>query len=85
MPAAIIREALPENREFLKYLRDWFYGELSQAAHLTWPRLLFQAKLLLDDENKEEDIKFFRTYSFVKALTLVLTFLSEYSALSALI
>ena len=38
---------------------------------------IISGKLLLDDENKEEDIEFFLTYSFVKALTLVLTFLSE--------
>jgi hypothetical protein len=81
LPGRMLRQVSPENREFLNYLRDWFYGELSQAAHLTWPRLLFLAKPLVADETKKEDLEFFRTYSLVKALTLVLTFLSEVQCL----
>jgi hypothetical protein len=39
-PAKMISAAsLDETKQYLQYLNDWFYRELSQDSHLSWPGL----------------------------------------------
>jgi hypothetical protein len=44
-----------ERRLFLKYLEDWFYRDLSQDAHLSWPGLIRRVSFLVVDRPQEQD------------------------------
>jgi len=76
----------PKIADFLTYLNDWFYRELSSVAHGDLPGMIFQSKILLsqdtilipdDPEMAEADLKFLRSYGMGLALVLLLAFLSE--------
>jgi hypothetical protein len=60
----------PKTADFLAYLNDWFYRELSSIAHSDLPGMILQAKILLaqdtimipdDPEMNEADITFLRS------------------------
>jgi len=42
-------------RTYLKYLEDWFYRDLSQDAHLSWPGLVRRVGYLLSTHPTEEE------------------------------
>lgn len=44
-----------DRREYLSYLEDWFYRDLSQDAHLSWPGLVRRVAYLLVPRPAEED------------------------------
>lgn len=66
-------------KEFLAYLYDWFYRDLSQAAHLTFPALsLLAAPFMVSPADTPEGaLETLRSDWFVTSLILLLCHLSE--------
>jgi hypothetical protein len=82
IPSKVLKEKnlSGERREFLQYMNDWFYRELSQATHLTGPGLLARAGFFLmdkDDDGRPESLNKYRSDNFVISLSLLLSLLSE--------
>lgn len=73
-------ESFPPNREFLAYLNDWFYRDLSAQSHLSLG-LVKRAGFLIDgfslNEFSEESVKIFRQDQVATAITLVTCLVSE--------
>src|ERR1017187_6074127 len=67
-----------ERRNFLTYLNDWYYRELSSAAHLSFPGLILRGSpLLIDDDSSETKLNVLRSYYLTQTICLVLALLSE--------
>lgn len=66
-------------REFLQYLNDWFYGDLSKAAHLSWPALTELSGFFLFRQHPDaiRALDKRRSDWFVASLILLLCHLSE--------
>jgi hypothetical protein len=70
----------PVTREFMKFLEDWFYRELSQEAHLSQPGLISRAYPLIIDlppERIDEHIALRRSMFAMTTITLTVALLSE--------
>jgi len=70
-----------ERQEFLRYLYDWFYKDLSQDDHLSWPGLARRGAALLSDAAQEKDrreiLLKYRSDVVFKVITMTLAILSE--------
>ena len=67
-----------ERRRFLTYLNDWYYRELSSAAHLSFPGLVVRGSpLLIDDDSSETKLNVLRSYYLTQTICLMLALLSE--------
>jgi hypothetical protein len=76
----IAREIGSERRQFLEYLEAWFYRELSQASHLTFPGLSHRAAPFLrerDDPIAESQWRKLRSDAVGVAMVLLLAFITE--------
>ena len=77
-------ESLPPSREFLSYVTDWFYRDLSAQSHLSFPGLAHNAALLDLPEVRqlwtERHAKKFRSDQMVMSITLCLSLASELEA-----
>jgi hypothetical protein len=86
-PARMIRhglkpsDPLPDDRAFLEFLNDWYYRELSQESHLSYPGLAHRGGLLwaLDrkEERAEEHLIQNKSTQMIMAVTLLLALCSE--------
>lgn len=57
IPNQMIKQVTePELKEFMEYLRDWFYREFSQDSHLSWRGLARRAGYLLLDRAPEQKL-----------------------------
>lgn len=65
--------------DYLSYLNDWFYRELSADSHLSWPGLARRAMHFLNKnrEQQDRDLGKFRSDCFTVTIALVLALLSE--------
>lgn len=75
---------MPRNRDFMKYLNDWFYADLSQQAHLGGSGLAKRSGFLLydlrDNPEREKLLKKYK-YSLVgQTVALILALASEIEA-----
>ena len=67
-----------ERRKFLTYLNDWYYRELSSAAHLSFPGLIIRGSpLLIEDDSSETKLNVLRSYYLTQTICVVLALLSE--------
>jgi len=79
------RKPLPDSRQFLAYLNDWFYRELSSQAHLSFEGLLksaaplFRETFLRAQQERLEEVQLprFKQIQVGRTLMLVLALLSE--------
>ena len=79
------RASKPETRDFLQYLNDWFYREMSSQAHLGFlsaTKLGFLIAHDTLDRDKREQIEskgfpWFRAHQVVRTVTLLLCLISE--------
>jgi hypothetical protein len=73
--------AVSPSRNFLAYLNDWFYRDLSGQSHLSQLGLVKRAGFLIDgfslDDFKEESVTKFKQDQVATAITLVTCFASE--------
>ncbi len=70
----------PATKEFFEYLDAWFYRELSQASHLSFPGLSHRGGTFLrakDDPIREGEWRKKRSDAVGTAATLLLAFLTE--------
>lgn len=70
----------PETKQFLEFLNDWFYKELSSVSHLTLPGLSKAGvQLVRNQYNKEEKEKLltFKSNNVITTLVLFLALASE--------
>ncbi|GEM_PF-1731107 len=68
------------SRNFFEYLEAWFYRELSQETHLSYPGLAHRGSTFLrgrDDPIKESEWRKKRSDAVGYAIVLLLAFLSE--------
>jgi hypothetical protein len=80
--------SLPPTRQFLVFLNDWCYRELSSQAHLSFDGVLRVGALLLrdtllhdqKDHLEETGLPRFKSSQIGRTLTLVLALLSEIEA-----
>ena len=74
-------DPLPIAREFLAYMNDWFYRDLSAQSHLSLPGLTMRAagliKLARKDEDVEEALSKVKSDQVSTTLTLLLALVSE--------
>jgi hypothetical protein len=65
--------------DYLAYLNDWFYKELSSDSHLSWPGLARRSMHFLnkDREQRDRNLDKFRSDCFTVTVALVLAVLSE--------
>ena len=65
--------------DYLSYLNDWYYRELSADSHLSWPGLARRSMHFLDKnrEQRNRDLNKFRSDCFTVTIALVLAVLSE--------
>jgi hypothetical protein len=71
-----------ERRDYLTFLNDWFYRELSAQSHLSAPGLIYRATPLLpmaydDPEERQRRLMRQKSDMFVIAATLLLACVSE--------
>jgi hypothetical protein len=81
-PGSMPREASPKTREFLRYLSDWFYREMSSQVHLSLLGTVKFGSLIapeLFDKERQETISFprFRALQLGRTVTLLLCLVSE--------
>lgn len=75
-----VKEISPESKKFFEYLEAWFYRELSQQTHLTFPGLSYRGGTFLrkkDDPLRESEWLKKRSDSVGYAVVLLLAFLTE--------
>ena len=69
------------SRVFLRYLDAWFYRELSQQSHLSYPGLADRASLLLaaarNEPQAESNLRQFKSTQVVMTITMMLAICSE--------
>ncbi len=72
-------ETSKPRRDYLAYLNDWFYKELSSESHLSWPGLAKRSMHLLNKDRDDHDtvLDKFRSDCFTMSIALLLAFLSE--------
>ena len=65
--------------DYLRYLNDWFYRELSSDSHLSWPGLARRSMHFLNKgrEQRDRDLDKFRSDCLAVTIALVLAILSE--------
>lgn len=84
-PGQMTKKALsPESRKFFEFLEAWFYRELSQGTHLTFPGLSHRGGSFLwkkDDSLRESEWLKIRSDSVGYAVVLLLAFLTEINRL----
>jgi len=67
-----------ERRDFLAYLYDWFYRDLSQDDHLSWPGLARRSSALVGEAaNRVGILKQHRSKAVMTVFTMTLAVLSE--------
>jgi hypothetical protein len=69
-----------ERRRFMMYLEDWFYRDLSQDAHLSWPGLVRRVGYLLVNRPQEQDFAILqkqKSDAMVDAAIMMLAMISE--------
>jgi hypothetical protein len=78
-PGGMVRQARGARQEYLSYLNDWFYRDLSAAAHLSVPGLAKRGGCLLGPEGPERDemLDKHRSDYFFTAVTLLTSLLTE--------
>jgi hypothetical protein len=80
-PAQMIRKCVSDDRRaFLQHLNDWFYREMSQDAHMSWPGLIRRGAYFLSAKPTDDEraiLEKFKSDSFSAALILFLALLSE--------
>lgn len=78
-PGGMAREAKGARRDFLLYLNDWFYRELSAASHLSLAGMAKRAGALLgpDDAKREAILDKHRSDYAFTTITLLLALLTE--------
>jgi hypothetical protein len=69
----------PTRKAFLEVLRTWFYAELSEDSHLSYPGLVRRSAILLEpmEGMPSLDPQNYRTMVFLSALTVYAALLSE--------
>lgn len=87
LPSRMIRyglnraDDLPETRVFLQFINDWFYRELSQESHLSFPGLAHRGGVLMELDKKEalaqEKLDHNKSTQMVMTMTLLLALCSE--------
>lgn len=85
MPSYGVSPPLPPDRQFMKYLNDWFYREMSSHSHLSFHAMMktgYLALFDLYDADTRESIRqrgfpFFRAQQVIRTVTLLLALLSE--------
>lgn len=78
------RDLSPESKRFFEYLEGWFYRELSQATHLTYPGLSYRGGTFLrkkDDPLRDSEWFKKRSDGVGYAVVLLLAFLTETNCL----
>lgn len=81
LPSQMVRSASSEqNKEFLSYLLDWFYRELSQDAHLSWPGLAVRSIFHVQGEEAQRALEKFKSDCVFITITLVIAIASEIEA-----
>jgi len=85
MPKYAIKEGtpLPSARQFLEYLNDWFYRDLSAESHLSGYGLMRRGGVLLapdKHENREEMLRKYKSDQVSITITLLLALASEIEA-----
>jgi len=75
------KDELPETRAFMLFINDWFYRELSQESHLSYPGLARRGGILMELDGKapsvQDKLERNRSSQMVMALTLLLAICSE--------
>ncbi len=75
---------MPANREFLRYLNDWFYKDLSDQSHLGALGLMKRAGFLLHENQNnpmaQEFLQKFRHIQASQTICLILALVSEIEA-----
>jgi len=68
-----------DRRDYLTYLNDWYYRELSAASHLSWPGLASRASHLLNPNMEEQKrvLNKFRSDCAMRTITLIIALISE--------
>jgi hypothetical protein len=80
LPSQMVKLATTsEVKSYLRYLDDWFYRELSQDSHLSWPGLTRRAAFLLIPHPQDED---YARLSKQKSNVLVTTIIMLLATLS---
>jgi hypothetical protein len=69
-------------KEFLQFLEDWFYKDLSSPAHLSGPGIYERTRLLLKphhkfDEDDRDELALYRSQVISEALLLLLCLAAE--------
>jgi hypothetical protein len=87
LPSQMVRfglattDTLPATRAFLQYLNDWFYRELSQESHMSFPGLAHRGGMLMELDKKEpliqEKLDHNRSTQMVMTMTILLALGSE--------
>lgn len=75
-----VKALSPESRRFFEFLEAWFYRELSQGTHLTFPGLARRGASFLrkkDNRLRESEWLKIRSDSVGYAVVLLLAFLTE--------
>ena len=84
-PAKMIAAATEtETKDYLRYLNDWFYRELSQDSHLSWPGLWRRGGYFLFDrptDTQRAILKKARSDALSTAVILLVALLSEIEVL----
>jgi hypothetical protein len=74
-------DATPAGRNFMKYLDDWYYKELSVQSHLSAFGFETRGGILIKglppDEDATRELQRFRSIQVSKSVTLTMIFLSE--------
>jgi len=73
------KDTSEERRNFLQYLNDWFYRNLSADSHLSWPGFARRSAhfLNLDEENRINILKKYKSDCVMTTIVLMLSLLSE--------
>lgn len=76
------RDTTNSQRDYLRYLNDWFYREMSADSHLSWPGFARRAGHLLnpDEEQRIELLRKYKSDCVMTSITLILCLLSEIEA-----
>lgn len=73
-------ELSSERREYLAYLNDWFYKDLSRSSHLSGPGLLTRSFMLFEapgQSSRDAELSRFKGEAVFTVVTLFLCILSE--------
>jgi hypothetical protein len=84
-PGKIISGSIPfkdaSRLDFLKYLNDWFYRDLSSSAHGHWSGLAERAaqvlRMQVDDDTQQRYAQKYKSDCIMQQITLILCLLSE--------